>query len=113
MAKRGPDQQQLNRPRTSQLYAVTVFFHFLVADPSLQIIPQDIPRKYIMSTREKIRPKLYDLDQEKLSRLFADLQRESMATGSYPTTTRTRPPTSAVAAGSREEILGVVGIGGK
>jgi len=54
----------------------------------MQIIPQDILRKYIMYAREKIRPKLYDLDQEKLSRLFADLRRESMATGSYPITVR-------------------------
>ncbi|KAG5353782.1 hypothetical protein C0989_002565 [Termitomyces sp. Mn162] len=53
-----------------------------------QIIPQDVLRKYIMYAREKIRPKLYDLDQEKLSKLFADLRRESMATGSYPITVR-------------------------
>ena len=56
--------------------------------PLLQIIPQDILRKYIMYAREKIRPKLFDLDQEKLARLFADLRRESMATGSYPITVR-------------------------
>lgn len=41
-----------------------------------------------MYAREKVRPKLYDLDQEKLSRLFADLRRESLATGSYPITVR-------------------------
>ena len=41
-----------------------------------------------MYAREKIRPKLYDMDQEKVSRLFADLRRESMATGSYPITIR-------------------------
>ncbi|KJA29045.1 hypothetical protein HYPSUDRAFT_634812 [Hypholoma sublateritium FD-334 SS-4] len=52
------------------------------------IIPQDILRKYIMYAKEKIRPKLFDLDQEKLARLFADLRRESMATGSYPITVR-------------------------
>ncbi|KDQ53623.1 hypothetical protein JAAARDRAFT_197421 [Jaapia argillacea MUCL 33604] len=52
------------------------------------IIPQDLLRKYIMYAREKCRPKLYDLDQEKLSRLFSDLRRESMATGSYPITVR-------------------------
>ncbi|KAF8909825.1 MCM2/3/5 family-domain-containing protein, partial [Mucidula mucida] len=52
------------------------------------MIPQDILRKYIMYARERIRPKLYELDQEKLSRLFADLRRESLATGSYPITVR-------------------------
>ena len=41
-----------------------------------------------MYAREKIKPKLYDVDQDKLSMLFADLRRESMATGSYPITVR-------------------------
>ncbi|KAH7907456.1 MCM-domain-containing protein [Hygrophoropsis aurantiaca] len=52
------------------------------------IIPQDILRKYIMYARDRIRPKLYDMDQDKLARLFSDLRRESMATGSYPITVR-------------------------
>ncbi|KIY67746.1 MCM-domain-containing protein [Cylindrobasidium torrendii FP15055 ss-10] len=52
------------------------------------ILPQDVLRKYIMYAREKVRPKLYDVDQEKLSRLFADLRRESLATGSFPITVR-------------------------
>lgn len=41
-----------------------------------------------MYAREKVRPKLYDLDQEKLARLFSDLRRESLATGSFPITVR-------------------------
>lgn len=41
-----------------------------------------------MYAREKVKPKLYDIDQEKLSKLFADLRRESMVTGSYPITVR-------------------------
>ncbi|TFY52185.1 hypothetical protein EVJ58_g10154 [Rhodofomes roseus] len=53
------------------------------------VIPQDLLRKYIMYAREKIRPKLYDLDQEKLARLFSDLRRESLATGSFPITVAT------------------------
>ncbi|KAK7692874.1 MCM DNA helicase complex subunit [Cerrena zonata] len=52
------------------------------------LIPQDTLKKYIMYAREKVRPKLFDIDQEKLSRLFADLRRESLATGSYPITVR-------------------------
>ncbi|CDO72806.1 hypothetical protein BN946_scf184994.g59 [Trametes cinnabarina] len=52
------------------------------------IIPQDLLRKYIMYAKEKVRPKLYDLDQDKLSKLFSDLRRESLATGSYPITIR-------------------------
>jgi DNA replication licensing factor MCM2 len=34
----------------------------------------------------KIWPKLFYLDQEKLSQLFVDLRQESMATGLYPIT---------------------------
>lgn len=41
-----------------------------------------------MYARERIKPKLHQLDQEKLSRLFADLRRESLATGSFPITVR-------------------------
>ncbi|KAF7315586.1 DNA helicase [Mycena indigotica] len=52
------------------------------------IIPQDMLRKYIMYAREKIQPKLYALDQNKLADLFADLRRESLATGSFPITVR-------------------------
>ncbi|KAG9316373.1 MCM-domain-containing protein [Chiua virens] len=52
------------------------------------LIPQDLLRKYIMYARERVRPQLYEMDQEKLSRLFVDLRRESLATGSYPITIR-------------------------
>ncbi|KAK1224599.1 MCM DNA helicase complex subunit [Marasmius sp. AFHP31] len=52
------------------------------------LLPQEILRKYIMYAREKIKPKLHHMDQDKLSKLFADLRRESMATGSYPITVR-------------------------
>ncbi|KAG9221036.1 hypothetical protein CCMSSC00406_0002364 [Pleurotus cornucopiae] len=52
------------------------------------LIPQDVLKKYIMYAREKIKPKLYDIDQEKMSKLFSDLRRESLATGSYPITVR-------------------------
>ncbi|CAD6568210.1 MAG: MCM DNA helicase complex subunit [Tremellales sp. Tagirdzhanova-0007] len=52
------------------------------------IIPQDLLRKYIMYAKEHIRPKLHQLDQDKLARLYADLRRESLATGSFPITVR-------------------------
>ena len=41
-----------------------------------------------MYAKEKVRPKLYDMDQEKLARLFGELRRESLATGSFPITVR-------------------------
>lgn len=49
-------------------------------------IPQELLRKYILYAREKCRPKLYQIDQEKVARLFADMRRESLATGAYPIT---------------------------
>src|ERR1700761_8339969 len=45
-------------------------------------------RKYIMYAKTRIHPKLHDLDQEKLSKLFVDLRRESKETGSFPITVR-------------------------
>lgn len=49
-------------------------------------IPQELLRKYIMYAREKCRPKLYQIDQDKVARLFADMRRESLATGAFPIT---------------------------
>ncbi|KAF2876361.1 MCM2/3/5 family-domain-containing protein [Massariosphaeria phaeospora] len=51
-------------------------------------IPQELLRKYILYARERCRPKLYQIDQSKVARLFADMRRESMATGAYPITVR-------------------------
>ncbi|KAG9044184.1 MCM DNA helicase complex subunit, partial [Serendipita sp. 407] len=52
------------------------------------LIPQDLLRKYILYAREKVQPKLHDVDRDKLARLFGDLRRESLATGSFPITVR-------------------------
>jgi DNA replication licensing factor MCM2 len=49
-------------------------------------IPQELLRKYILYAREKCRPKLYQIDTDKVARLFADMRRESLATGAYPIT---------------------------
>ncbi|KAL8743027.1 MAG: hypothetical protein Q9184_008163 [Pyrenodesmia sp. 2 TL-2023] len=51
-------------------------------------IPQELLRKYIMYARERCRPKLYQIDQDKVARLFADMRRESLATGAFPITIR-------------------------
>merc|ERR1739838_1198767 len=51
-------------------------------------IPQDLLRKYILYAREKTHPKLHDMDQDKVAKMYADLRRESMATGSIPITVR-------------------------
>lgn len=51
-------------------------------------IPQDILRKYILYAREKISPKLHNMDQDKLARLYAHMRKESLTTGSFPITVR-------------------------
>ncbi|KKK15321.1 hypothetical protein P175DRAFT_0476751 [Aspergillus ochraceoroseus IBT 24754] len=51
-------------------------------------IPQGLLRKYILYAREHCHPKLYQIDQDKVARLFADMRRESLATGAYPITVR-------------------------
>jgi DNA replication licensing factor MCM2 len=55
-------------------------------------IPQELLRKYILYAREHCRPKLYQIDQDKVARLFADMRRESLATGAYPITVSTPYP---------------------
>ena len=49
-------------------------------------IPQELLRKFILYARERCSPKLYNIDEEKVSKLFADMRRESLATGAYPIT---------------------------
>ncbi|KAF2857947.1 MCM-domain-containing protein [Piedraia hortae CBS 480.64] len=51
-------------------------------------LPQDMLRKYILYARQHCRPNLYQMDQDKVARLFADMRRESLATGAYPITVR-------------------------
>ncbi|KAK3326450.1 MCM2/3/5 family-domain-containing protein [Apodospora peruviana] len=51
-------------------------------------IPQDLLRKYIVYARDRCSPKLYHMDEDKVARLFADMRRESLATGAYPITVR-------------------------
>ncbi|PMD44960.1 putative DNA replication licensing factor mcm2 [Hyaloscypha variabilis F] len=51
-------------------------------------IAQELLRKYILYARERCSPKLYNIDEEKVSKLFADMRRESLATGAYPITIR-------------------------
>ncbi|KDN66324.1 putative MCM2/3/5 family protein [Colletotrichum sublineola] len=51
-------------------------------------IPQELLRKYILYARDRVSPKLYNMDEDKVARLFADMRRESLATGAYPITVR-------------------------
>ena len=46
-------------------------------------IPQDFLKKYILYAREKVHPKLHQMDQDKVAKMYSDLRRESMATGTF------------------------------
>ncbi len=41
-------------------------------------IPQDMLRKYIVYSKEKVHPKLHQMDQDKVAKLYANLRKESM-----------------------------------
>ncbi len=44
----------------------------------LEPISQDLLRKYIVYSKEKVHPKLHQMDQDKVAKLYADLRKESM-----------------------------------
>lgn len=54
----------------------------------VDIIPQELLKKYIVYSKEKVHPRLNHMDQDKISRMYADLRKESMMTGSIPITVR-------------------------
>ncbi|KAL7060565.1 hypothetical protein AAHC03_09487 [Spirometra sp. Aus1] len=53
-----------------------------------QPLSQELLKKYILYAKERIHPKLNQMDQDKVAKAYADLRRESMATGSIPITVR-------------------------
>ena len=56
--------------------------------PKFEAIPQDLIKKYIIYAKDKVKPNLQNMDQDKVSKMFASLRRESMITGSIPITVR-------------------------
>lgn len=55
---------------------------------SIEPIPQDLLKKYIMYAKSKIRPQISQMDIDKVSKLYADLRKESLSSGSIPITVR-------------------------
>ncbi|KAM4022391.1 DNA replication licensing factor MCM2 [Anomaloglossus baeobatrachus] len=51
-------------------------------------LPQEVLKKYIIYAKEKVHPKLNQMDQDKVAKMYSDLRKESMATGSIPITVR-------------------------
>ena len=52
------------------------------------MIDQILLRKYIMYARDNVKPRLNQLDQDKLAKVYASLRKESLACGSIPMTVR-------------------------
>ena len=44
----------------------------------LEKIPQEMLKKYIIYAKEKGHPKLHQMDQDKVAKMYSDLRRESM-----------------------------------
>ncbi|KAL6926948.1 MCM DNA helicase complex subunit [Hanseniaspora valbyensis] len=60
----------------------------LAKEAEISPIPQRLLMKYIHYAKSKYYPKLLNLDQDKVARVYADLRRESIQTGSFPITIR-------------------------
>lgn len=60
----------------------------LAKEAEISPIPQRLLMKYIHYAKSKHYPKLLNLDQDKVARVYADLRRESIQTGSFPITIR-------------------------
>ncbi|OTF69289.1 hypothetical protein BLA29_015456, partial [Euroglyphus maynei] len=51
-----------------------------VTSSDLELIPQDLLRKYIIYARQRIHPRLAKIDKDKITKLYSELRRESMLT---------------------------------
>ena len=54
----------------------------------IEPLEQDILRKYIFYAKSRVRPELSQMDIDKIAQLYAELRRESQASGSVPITVR-------------------------
>ncbi|XP_037051342.1 DNA replication licensing factor Mcm2 [Bradysia coprophila] len=51
-------------------------------------IPQELLKKFIVYSKVNVRPKLTNMDQDKIANMYSQLRQESMSTGSLPITVR-------------------------
>merc|ERR1712038_1073130 len=54
----------------------------------VQPIPQDLLQKYIVYARQRVHPKVGDIDREKLANFYKDIRAESFRSGGAPMTAR-------------------------
>ncbi|KAK3942269.1 DNA replication licensing factor mcm2 [Diplogelasinospora grovesii] len=83
----GPESMEVEHDETQLTQAESNVAAGRIEDGGGEI-RQELLRKYILYARERCSPKLYHMDEDKVARLFADMRRESLATGAYPITVR-------------------------
>mmetsp|Transcript_816 Transcript_816/g.1812 ORF Transcript_816/g.1812 Transcript_816/m.1812 type:complete len:891 (+) Transcript_816:14-2686(+) len=54
----------------------------------IEPIPQDLLQKYIIYARQRIHPKIMELDKEKLANFYKDIRKEAFRSGGAPMTAR-------------------------
>lgn len=59
-----------------------------IAAEDADVINQDLLRKYIMYAKDKVHPKMQEVDVDKISKLYAQLRQESRDSDSIPITVR-------------------------
>ena len=79
---RADEEDQENMKRTEETLASTSSLS------GVEKIPQELLKKYLTYAREKIHPKLHNMDQDKVAKMYTNLRQESMKTGSIPITVR-------------------------
>ena len=53
-------------------------FQELPSTSGVEKIPQDLFKKYLIYSKEKVHPKLHHMDQDKVAKMYSELRRESM-----------------------------------
>lgn len=74
------NEQQTRRDRISKVTRQK--------ESEISPISQELLSKFIAYSRAKVSPKLHQMDMDKVARVYADLRRESITTGSFPITVR-------------------------
>lgn len=52
--------------------------HSLNTTSTVETVPQDLLKKYIVYCKNKVHPKLHQMDQDRVAKMYAELRRESM-----------------------------------
>ena len=59
-----------------------------MSNDNKDIIPQEMLKKYLIFSKRFIKPKLSEIDQDKITKFYADIRRESSVVGGIPIAVR-------------------------